>query len=124
MNDMPRRTMLPPDGPPQPDRARHHRAGLFGVLDIGTVHTVPVPVPQSATDTAAFAAGSVFTASLRSGERLVDRVEHPAPPVTECAPPGRAPTRPAEDRSSDNSAGGAPQSVPATTFCRPTSCAY
>ncbi|MGW0020943.1 hypothetical protein ACWDUD_21705 [Rhodococcus sp. NPDC003382] len=86
----------------------------LGVLDIGSVHTVPVPVPQSATDTAAFAAGSVFTASLRSGERLVDRVEHPAPPVTECAPPGRAPTRPAEDRSSDNSAGGARKTVPAT----------
>ncbi len=37
MNDMPRRTMLPSDaGPAEPDRARHHRAGPFGVLDIGT----------------------------------------------------------------------------------------
>lgn len=89
----------------------------LGVLDIGSVHTVPVPVPQSATDTAAFAAGSMFTASLRSGERLVDRAEHPAPPVTECAPPGRAPTRALENRDrdrDDRAGGGAPQTVPAT----------
>ena len=37
MNDMPRRALPPPeDPPPEPDRGRPHRAGPFGVLDIGT----------------------------------------------------------------------------------------
>jgi cell division protein FtsA len=37
MNDMPRRALLPPDGPPaEPDRGRPTRNGMFGVLDIGT----------------------------------------------------------------------------------------
>ncbi len=41
MNDMPRRTMLPPeDAPPDPERGRPHRTGLFGVLDIGTTKVV------------------------------------------------------------------------------------
>ena len=34
---MPRRAMLPSDtDPTEPERARSHRAGPFGVLDIGT----------------------------------------------------------------------------------------
>jgi cell division protein FtsA len=37
MNDMPRRALPPPEDPPsEPDRGRPHRAGPFGVLDIGT----------------------------------------------------------------------------------------
>lgn len=91
----------------------------LGVLDTGTVHTVPVPVPGSDPAAVGSAAGLTFTASLRSGERLVDRAEHPAPPVTECAPPGRAPTRAPETRDrdrdrDDRAGGGAPQTVPAT----------
>jgi cell division protein FtsA len=35
MNDMPRR-ILPPQITEEPERPRHHRSGLFGVLDIGT----------------------------------------------------------------------------------------
>ncbi|HXT80058.1 MAG TPA: cell division protein FtsA [Acetobacteraceae bacterium] len=37
MNDMPRRVLPPADiWPNEPERPRHHRAGPFGVLDIGT----------------------------------------------------------------------------------------
>ena len=36
MNDMPHRAIPPADGPPEPDRARPNRPGVFGVLDIGT----------------------------------------------------------------------------------------
>lgn len=95
----------------------------LGVLDTGTVHSIPVPVPGSDPAAVGSAAGLTFTASLRSAERLVDRAEHPTPPVTECAPPGRAPTRAPEhpenrDRDDqdrdDRASGGAPQSVPAT----------
>ena len=41
MNEMARRpASLPPSLPEEPDRPRHHRAGPFGVLDIGTTKIV------------------------------------------------------------------------------------
>ncbi|MBV9251136.1 MAG: cell division protein FtsA [Acetobacteraceae bacterium] len=36
MNDMSRRVLPPVTGPEEPERPRHHRAGPFGVVDIGT----------------------------------------------------------------------------------------
>jgi cell division protein FtsA len=40
MNEMSRRGLPPPPEPEEPTRPRHHRAGTFGVLDIGTTKVV------------------------------------------------------------------------------------
>ncbi|WP_072816386.1 carboxypeptidase-like regulatory domain-containing protein [Rhodococcus zopfii] len=84
----------------------------LGALDAGTQHTIMVPVSDQVS--ALSAAGSVFTANLHSGETFLDRADHPAAPVTRCAPPGRAPIRTADDQDPDNGAvAGAPETVSA-----------